>query len=106
VRRPKTKRPPGGTADDGAENLRFGGGFYRPGPFGVDDGLFALDVGLAALFVLIFVILFSHNCLYFRRKKRFGVLHYEFLQAAIQSLFTGVGILSGGIRLRELDVSP
>jgi hypothetical protein len=46
---------------------------------GFEGGLFALDVRFAAAFVFYFVVLFSHNCLYFFRWLRFGVTHYEFL---------------------------
>lgn len=50
------------------------------GFFGLYDCLLALEVGLAAAFLQVFIVLFSHNCcLYFRRWLRFGVPHYEFL---------------------------
>jgi hypothetical protein len=50
-----------------AENLFFGlGGF-----FGFHHGFFAFDVGLAAFFVFVFVVLFAHKCLYFVRRLRF-----------------------------------
>lgn len=93
----------------GGKGLSFGGllragGFSASGGYlGLDGGLLALNVGLAACFVFGFVILFSHNGLYFRRKLRFGVWYYEFLQTEIQSLFTGRGVVTG--KFRMLDVS-
>jgi hypothetical protein len=44
----------------------FGPGFGAR-LLGLDDGFFAFDVSLAALFMFGFVVLFSHNCLYFIR---------------------------------------
>ena len=39
----------------------------------LNDGLFAFDVGLAAFFMFVFVMLFAHKCLYFVRGLRFCV---------------------------------
>jgi hypothetical protein len=69
----KTKSRP---REDGAEvtsALGCGGRL-----FGFDDGLFSFDVSLAAFFMLFFVILFSHNWLYFVRGLRFGVRTMNF----------------------------
>ena len=41
--------------------------------FGLDDGLFAFDVGLAAFFMFVFIVLFAHKCLYIVRGLRFCV---------------------------------
>jgi hypothetical protein len=47
--------------------------FFRGGLFGFDRSLFAFEVGLAALFMFVFVVLFAHKCLYFVRGLRFCV---------------------------------
>ena len=47
-----------------SQALRRRGSFGRGGSFGLEGGLFTLDIGLAALFVLVFVVLFAHKCLY------------------------------------------
>jgi hypothetical protein len=53
--------------DEMSAGLRLGfAGFFR-----LHDGLFAFDVGLAAFFVFVFVVLFAHKCLYFARVLRF-----------------------------------
>ena len=75
------------------------------GYFGLNGGLFALDVGFAAFLMLVFIVLFSHNCLYFSRWLRFGVRHYEFLQPTIQSLFLAGSALGTCFGLRQQSFS-
>ena len=99
---PRQARMPAATIkkavrEDGLEffpRLLFLGGLFC-----LDGRLFALDVGLAAFFVFGFVVLLPICCLYFVRGLRFGVWHYEFLRATIQSLFAAGGAgAAGGLR--------
>jgi len=53
-------------------------GLLGTGLLRVDDGLFAFDVGFAALFMLGFVVLLSHMILYFGRWLRFRVGNMNF----------------------------
>jgi len=46
--------------------------------FGLDDGLFSFDVSLAAFFMFVFVVLFTHKCLYFLCWLRFRVRTMNF----------------------------
>lgn len=39
----------------------------------LNDGFFAFDVGLAAFFVFVFIMLFAHKYLYIIRRLRFCV---------------------------------
>jgi hypothetical protein len=48
------------------------------GFFGFHRGLFPLDVGLAAFFMFVFIVLFAHKCLYFVRGLRFCVCTMNF----------------------------
>ena len=78
--------------------LRFG-----RGSFGLDGGLFALEVGLAALFVFGFVVLSAHNVSLVSllcSPVAIWCRHYEFLRATIQSLFLAGGPAAAGFRLR------
>jgi hypothetical protein len=69
-KRQNKKGRPGGTALNWHKKRGLSlfslGGFFR-----FNDGFFAFDVGLAALFVFVFVVLFAHKCLYFVRVLRF-----------------------------------
>jgi len=55
--------------------------------FGLDDGLFSFDVSLAAFFMFVFVVLFSHKCLYFIRWLRFGVCTMNFYRRRFNLYF-------------------
>jgi hypothetical protein len=68
-------------------------GLLCSGLFSLNGGLFAFDVGLAAFFMLVFIVLFSHNCLYFSRWLRFGVGTMNFCRRRFNLYFLPVMVL-------------
>ena len=83
-------------AREGRPVVSFG---FRRGFLDLYGSFFAFDMRLAAFLFQVFIVLFSHNILYIRRWLRFGVAHYEFLQATFQSLFLTGSPVAAGLRL-------
>jgi len=61
----------------------------------LNDGLFAFDVGLAALFVFVFIMLFAHSVFTLFAGCDFVCWHYEFLHETIQCLFIAAAAADG-----------